>query len=69
MYKQHENEKLVICSDCGEEVEIEYTKFCANEIVCLQCIIDSAGDHQEDDRDSPHDIDKDIALELNVDFE
>ncbi len=49
MHKQHEAEKLVICSDCGEEIEIEYTKFCANEIVCLQCIIDSGGDHFPDD--------------------
>lgn len=49
MIKNHSEEQNVICSDCGEEVEIEYTKFCSNEIVCNQCIIDSGGDHFPDD--------------------
>ncbi len=49
MIKNHFEEQNVICSDCGEEIEIEYTKFCSNEIVCDQCIIDSGGDHQIDD--------------------
>ena len=56
MYKRHNLEKLVICSDCGEECEFEYTVICSGEIVCQQCVIDSGGDHVPDG-ELAHEID------------
>ena len=63
MVKNYNEEKNVVCEDCGEEVEKEYTKICSNAVVCDQCFIDAGGDHQIDGELS-HDIDDDIALDI-----
>ncbi len=57
MYKNYNEEQLVLCADCGEYTEKKYTIICSGDIICDQCVIDSGGDYFDDDRDAPFDLD------------